>query len=78
MVLNGVADYTDYVACWPGTLICGCPARVPGTAMVISLIEQGVVSVGRAGGVRPSSRSAIDGACIEVCCCANIITDTFL
>jgi len=40
----------------------GCPARVSGPATVISFIEQGVVSVGRAGGVRPSSRSAVDGA----------------
>jgi len=34
----------------PGTLNCGRPARVPGTATVISFIEQGVVSAGRAGG----------------------------
>jgi len=47
MIARGVGNHT--VACWSGTLNCGCPARVPGTATVISFIEQGVVSVGRAG-----------------------------
>ena len=27
--------------------------------------------------VRPSSRSAIDGACAEVFCCANIVTPEY-
>ena len=61
------------VACCPGALSCGCPVRAPGSATVISVVKQDVVSVGRAGEVRPSSRSAIDGACAEVFCCANII-----
>ena len=39
--------------------------------------SNGVVSVGRAGEVRPSSRSAIDGACAEVFCCANIMTPEY-
>jgi len=38
------------VAGCPGTLNCGRPARVPGAATVVSFIEQGVVSAGRAGG----------------------------
>jgi len=61
------------VACCRDALSCGCPARAPGSATVIPVVKQGVVSVGRAGEVRPSSRSAIDGACAEVFCCANII-----
>ena len=65
------------VACCPGALCCGCPARAPGSATVISVVKQGVVSVGRAGEVRPSSRSAIDGACAEVFCCANIMTPEY-
>ena len=43
-------------------------------ATVISVVKQGVVSVGQAGEVRPSSRSAVDCACAEVFCCANIMT----
>ena len=43
------------VACCPGTLYCGCPARAPESATVVSVVKQGVVSVGRAGTVRPSS-----------------------
>ena len=62
------------VAGCPGTLNCGRPARVPGAATVVSFIEQGVVSAGRAGGgVRPSSRSAAkDDVCDELSCGANI------
>ena len=41
--------YISVAGC-PGTLNCGRPARVPGAATVISFIEQGVVSAGRAGG----------------------------
>jgi len=42
------------------------------------MVKQGVVLVGRAGEVRPSStRRAIDGACAEVFCCANIITPEY-
>jgi len=67
----------SFVACCPGALCCGCPARAPGSATVISVVKQGVVSVGRAGEVRPSSRRAIDGACAEVCFCANIITPEY-
>ena len=69
--------YISVAGC-PGTLNCGRPARVPGAATVISFIEQGVVSAGRAGGgVRPSSRSAAkDDACDEVSCGANILTRT--
>ena len=69
--------HTERVAGCPGTLNCGRPARVPGAATVVSFIEQGVVSVVRAGGVRPSSRSAgNDDACDEVSCGANILTRT--
>jgi len=66
-----------YVACCPGALSCGCPARASGSSTVISVVKQGVVSVGRAGEVRPSSRSAIDGACAEEFCCANIMTPEY-
>ena len=41
--------YISVAGC-PGTLNCGRPARVPRAATVISFIEQGVVSAGRAGG----------------------------
>ena len=63
------------VAGCPGTLNCGRPARVPGAATVVSFIEQGVVSAGRAVG--GCSRSAAkDDACDEVSCGANILTRT--
>ena len=39
-----------FLAGCPGTLNCGCPARVPGAAAVVSFIGLGVVSAGRAGG----------------------------
>jgi len=41
------------------------------------VVKQGVVSVGRAGEVQPSSKSDIDGACAEVFCCANIMTPEY-
>jgi len=64
-----------FVACWSDALSWGCPARASGTVTVEVEVE---VPVGRAGGVRPSSRWATDGACNVEVRSANMATNEFV